>query len=172
VSGQQGQRLRNAAPHDGPAIRALLETAFPTAAEVDLVEALADDGDLRVALVAEEDGEIVGFIALSRMEVSADGGPVEALGLAPVAVRPDVQGCGIGSTLIKAAIEGARRQGAALVFVLGAPDYYGRFGFTARAAAPFQSPYGGPHLMARWQTESRSVRSGSARYAAAFAGLS
>jgi putative acetyltransferase len=55
---------------------------------------------------------------------------------------------GIDSALVRAAVDRARETGAAIVFVLGAADYYERFGFTVAAAAPFPSRYAGPHFMA------------------------
>src|SRR3546814_3428752 len=35
-----------------------------------------------------------------------------------------------------------------LMFVLGEPGYYGRFGFSAENAEGFDSPYAGPYFMA------------------------
>jgi putative acetyltransferase len=57
------------------------------------------------------------------------------------------QGGGIGSALIRAALERAKALGS-IVFVVGAPDYYKRFGFSTEAAAPFPCPYAGSHFMA------------------------
>lgn len=36
-----------------------------------------------------------------------------------------------------------------MIFVLGDPAYYGRFGFETRLAAPYESPFQGPYFMAR-----------------------
>ena len=47
-----------------------------------------------------------------------------------------------------AAHDAARVGGWLSVFVLGSPDYYGRFGFSADAAGGFDSPWAGPHFMA------------------------
>ena len=49
-------------------------------------------------------------------------------GLGPVSVSPDQQGNGIGSALIKAALNQLKQAGAAGTVVLGEPDYYCRFG--------------------------------------------
>ena len=83
-----------------------------------------------------------------------------------------VQGGGAGSELIRSALAIAKTLGEELVFVLGEPDYYGRFGFSAEAAAPFESPYAGPYFMALWlQPDLDSPAKGSAAYAPAFARL-
>ena len=51
------------------------------------------------------------------------------LGLAPMAVLPDYQHCGVGSALIEEGLMQARTLGAGAVVVLGHPHYYSRFGF-------------------------------------------
>lgn len=140
--------VRPAMPADGAAIRALLLAAFPTPAEALLVGEIERDGDDIVSLVAEAEGEIVGHLMLSRMAVVADGEPLRALGLAPLAVLPGHQGSGIGTLLVEGGIAIARATGETLIFVLGEPDYYRRFGFRAESAAPFASPYAGPYFMA------------------------
>ncbi len=164
-------RVRPAVETDRGGIRQVLTTAFPAVDEADLVEQLRRDGDMAVELVAVEDGRIVGQIGFSRMKVVADGAPVPALGLAPVALLPSHQRHGIGGRLIQSGLAAANGRGIALVFVLGDPDYYGRFGFRLEAAAPFASPYAGPHFMAQWLSSPRSPAEGRADYAPAFGGL-
>jgi len=102
-------------------------------------------GDLTISLVAEDsDGNIIGHIALSPMIA-----PVRALGLGPVAVRPDLQRQGIGSKLINAALDIARVEDIQAVFLLGHAEYYPRFGFRPELAAPFTSKYTSPNFMAK-----------------------
>jgi putative acetyltransferase len=164
--------VRLAEPADAAAIRALHLAAFPTAAEADLVEALERDGDAVISLVAERDGDILGHVLLSRMAVSGEGRSYRALGLAPLAVRPGAQREGIGSALVRAALNRVAETGEELVFVLGDPAYYGRFGFSVADAAPFTSPYAGPHLMAlRLGNDLPLPRAGRAEHARAFAAL-
>ena len=59
---------------------------------------------------------------------------------------PQRQTPGIGSALIRAALAQPDRRGEEMVFLVGEPDYYGRFGFSAETAAPFASPYAGPYF--------------------------
>jgi putative acetyltransferase len=164
--------IRPAEPADAAGIRAVHEAAFPGPAEAGLVETLVREGDAAVSLVDARQGEIVGHVLLSRMTVCGDGQNLRALGLAPVGVRPGFQGGGVGKGLIKAALAIARATGEALVFVLGEPDYYGRFGFSAATASPFASPYAGPYFMAlALQPGFAPPASGTAAYARAFSDL-
>ena len=161
--------VRPETPGDSDAVRTVHLAAFPTAAEADLVARLHDEFDSEISLVAEQAGEIVGHVMLSRMNVSGDGRAYRALCLGPVGVRPGDQGGGVGSELIRASLAIAETLGEELVFVLGEPEYYARFGFSAKAAAPFDSPYAGPYLMARWlRPDVGPPNSGSAAYAPAF----
>ena len=164
-------RIRPAAEGDAAAIRAVLIAAFPGSGEADLVERLAADGDLVFGFVAIDEGEVVGYAAFSRMVVLADELRVPALALGPIAVAPDRQGRGIAGRLIECGLAAANGRGIAIVFVLGEPELYGRFGFRAQTAAPFASPYAGTHLMAQWLSSPRAPASGRADYAQAFAGL-
>ncbi|MEM1430886.1 MAG: N-acetyltransferase [Pseudomonadota bacterium] len=71
------------------------------------------------------------------------GAPAMLLG--PVAVAPDHQGRGVGSKLIADALgRVATRPAKPPVLVLGDPNYYGRFGFTAEpnVAPPYALPEG------------------------------
>jgi putative acetyltransferase len=164
-------RIRDETSADAEAVRAVLLAAFPTAAEADLVERLRAEGDCEIALVAEESGRIVGHILMSRMRVEGDGRAFRALGLAPVAVVPERQRQGIGGRLIERALAIAGERGEELVFLVGEPEYYRRFGFDAAEAAPFASPYAGPYLMARRLADVKLPAAGRADYAPAFAGL-
>jgi putative acetyltransferase len=50
--------------------------------------------------------------------------------------------------LIRRALELAQASQWQIVFVLGDPTYYRRFGFDPALATSFTSRYAGPHLMA------------------------
>ena len=161
--------IRPARPADSAGIRNVHLRAFPTPLEADLVEKLEADGDACFSIVAEDAGVIVGHVLLSRMTAEVDGQPLRALGLAPVGVVPDRQNQGIGGALVEAAVAAARESGEQLLFLLGEPDYYGRFGFTAERAQPFASPYA--YFQALALVELAPVKSGRASYAPAFAEL-
>ena len=126
--------IRPETSSDAPAIGALVAEAFRGAphasgTEALIVRALRDAGALTVSLVAEEDGALVGHVALSPVTLS-DGTP-GWYGLGPVAVTPSRQGQGIGSRLVKAALARLHERGARGCVLVGEPRYYGRFGFRA-----------------------------------------
>ncbi|MBT9473693.1 MAG: N-acetyltransferase [Pseudomonadota bacterium] len=139
--------IRHARPADHAAIRDIVHAAFGQADEADLVERLRAAGDVMFELIEEdENGEIVGHILYSRLW--ADSVHLYAA-LAPLAVRPDRQRDGVGKRLTAASLETAKEFGAHAVIVLGHPEYYPKFGFSAQAAAKVKSPYSGsPAFMA------------------------
>lgn len=145
--------IRAATAADADAVDIIIRAAFAGTdfghqGEAELVRMIDGDGDTLVSLVAERDGVIVGHVLFSRMDVDADGQPLAAAGLAPVAVRPGLQGQGIGDALIRAGLDVLREQGIAISFVLGHEAYYPRFGYSPELAARFASPFAGPHFMA------------------------
>lgn len=134
---------------DHAGIATLLKAAFDGAVEADLVARLRDDNDIVLALVAvAADSRIVGYLVCPRLQLAEDDRSSPIAGVAPLAVAPADQRRGIGSALMIAGIERLRQQREALVFVLGDPAYYSRFGFDRAAAEPFACDYAGPHFMA------------------------
>ncbi|MEV0317132.1 GNAT family N-acetyltransferase [Streptomyces sp. NPDC050658] len=59
----------------------------------------------------------------------ADDYWIPELSLAPVSVAPGHQGTGIGTALVRVALDTARNRGEHTVTALGHPAYYPRFGF-------------------------------------------
>jgi putative acetyltransferase len=90
-------------------------------ASVWLLEASIADCDL----VAIDRDEVVGYALASGGRLGDHMVP----GIAPLAVRPDDQGQGIGTALMRALIPRLDEQGFPLVVLLGDEGYYGRFGF-------------------------------------------
>ncbi len=113
-------RPEQQADHD--AIRQLLNEAFGGAAEARLVDELRSAGELKVSLVAEIEDRILGHVALSTLT-----SPQWALALAPLAVLPSKQQRGIGSALVREAIDICGQSAVEMIFVLGDPAYYRRF---------------------------------------------
>jgi putative acetyltransferase len=158
--------IRDEQSEDRAAIRAVVTAAFGRETEADLVDWLREDGDGVISLVAVERGAIAGHVLFSPMNA-----PFPALGLGPVAVLPERQRNGVGGALIKAGLTRARENGWLGVFVLGAPDYYRRFGFETGLASGFSSPYAGPYFMALALGEALPAPCGEVGYAPAFARL-
>lgn len=126
-------------PTDSAAIRAVQEAAFGSRTEADLSEALlrAEDAIPRVALVAEDAGEVIGFVLFTRVGVAE----AALQCLAPLAVTPDRQHQGVGEALVEAGLQAAAETGAAGVVVLGHPSYYPRFGFEPAGPFGIEAPY-------------------------------
>jgi len=131
--------VRKQRAHDYDAIRHVYAEAFrqpgfrapqdsgSVAPEVGLFEALWKAGDVisELSFTALTDGEVVGHVTASRATVATD--PVVAVG--PIGVLPDHQAVGIGSALVEALLAAADAAAVPLLGLLGAPQYYGRFGF-------------------------------------------
>lgn len=105
------------------------EQAFGRKNEAELVDNLRKRKAITLSLVAEERGQIVGHILFSPVKVKPDNSHFNAITLAPLAVLPEYQRKGICSQLVKAGIEKCSIIGNDLVFVVGHPEYYPRFGF-------------------------------------------
>jgi putative acetyltransferase len=141
-------RVREETPRDFAAIRDVVASAFGRADESKLVDALRDEGYARLSLVAESDGEIVGHILFSELRIVGPHKTVAALALAPLAVVPTQQKHGIGSLLAREGLKRLTDADHRIVIVLGHPDYYPRFGFSAELARQLSSLYAGESFMA------------------------
>jgi putative acetyltransferase len=111
--------------------------AFERDLEADIARAVADD-EGSFALVAEDAGEIVGHVQMSR----AWAGERPILALGPIGVVAGRRREGIGSALVRAALDEAERRGEPAVMLLGEPAFYGRFGFRRGADLGLPKPYG------------------------------
>jgi putative acetyltransferase len=125
----------------------LTRAAFGGDYEVELIEKLRAAGLMILSLVAVDGGSTVGHIFFSELAVEVDGRRVKAAALAPMAVRPNRQRQGIGSKLIETGIESLRNRGYEVVIVLGHPNYYPRFGFSAALTAFLTAPFNGKAFM-------------------------
>ncbi len=132
--------IRLAAPGDHAAIDSIVRAAFGRADEAVLVDRLRADEDTLFELVAVEQGEVAGHVLYSRLWV--DRYDLYA-SLGPLAVDPAQHRRGLGSALVRASLEIAREFGCHGVLLLGAPAYYGRFGFSSSATAQVQGPFSG-----------------------------
>lgn len=166
--------IRVEQPGDIPHIRDVVAHAFGQRTEADLVDRLRADGDALVSLVAvAERGELVGHILFSRLPIEgAKGRVTQAAALAPLAVRPEHQGHGIGSALTKAGIKACAALGLAAIVVVGDPRFYQRFGFSAATARGLTSPFPGDAFMAlELKPGALLANPGTVRYANAFNAL-
>jgi predicted N-acetyltransferase YhbS len=128
--------IRREKPEEFSRIYALVKTAFQTAKvadgkEQDFVSQLRAGGSYipELALVAEEDGSLIGHIMLTRIYIADNGKKFESLLLAPVSVALEYRNQGVGSDMIKEGFKLAKEMGYTSVLLVGDPAYYHRFGF-------------------------------------------
>lgn len=121
--------IRHSTPADVPLIHAVVKDAFAQEDEARLVAAIRLSGDATIELIAFLADELVDHVLLSpiRIEPATD---LKCLGIAPLSVSPRIHGKGVGSLLMRRAINEAEARSIDALFLLGAPAYYQRFGFT------------------------------------------
>jgi len=81
-----------------------------------------------LSFVAVEGGRIVGTVRLWDVAAGPDH---PALLLGPLVVDPAVRNHGVGTALMRRALDEARWRGHRAVLLVGDPVYYERFGFSA-----------------------------------------
>ena len=124
--------VRPAVPSDHDAILGVVTDAFSAGGrdpqeEIAIVRdswasgAVVAGGDL----VAVVEGRVVGHV----MAALGDLDGREVVGIAPLAVAPDHQGQGVGTSLMTELLRRLEAAGRPLAVVLGDPAYYERFGF-------------------------------------------
>lgn len=161
--------IRRATESDADAIREIHEQAFGRREEARLVESLAKGPWIVLSLVVEREGSPIAHLLLTRLEIHANGVSLPSLALAPVSVLPAYQHRGVGSKMIQASLDLARNMQEASVFVLGAPEYYGRFGFRNELTQDLSCDYKCDAWMAlELMPQALGAVQGEVRYAAPF----
>jgi len=127
------------------------EAAFGRPDEARLVARLRQEARPLVSLVAEAGARVIGHVTFSPVTLEDGGASPLAGGLGPVGVLPEAQGEGAGSALIRAGLAACRALGWRLLFVLGDPAYYARFGFVL--AAPHGLHYASHDFDAAFQVQ-------------------
>jgi predicted N-acetyltransferase YhbS len=125
-------------------------SAFGDTEGPEIVQLIADllvDGSAQpvLSLVATIDKSIIGYILFSKVRVWQSGQDVSAALLAPLAVHPGYQSQRIGGQLVTEGLRQLSESGVDLVFMLGHPGYYPRFGFSEAGIVGFEAPYPIPH---------------------------
>lgn len=133
--------IRKEKPEEFPQIYDLVKIAFQTAnvsdgKEQDFVNKLRSDGNYipDLALVAEENGKLIGHIMLTKSYIKNGNDKYETLLLAPISVALEFRNKGIGSKLIEESFEIAKKMGYTSAVLVGDPAYYHRFGFKSASA--------------------------------------
>lgn len=142
-------QIRAEKPEDIEAIHQVNAIAFGREGEADLVDRLRGTADT-FSFVAIESGQIVGHLFFSPVTIKGNSGAAAIaadlllLGLAPVAVLPNYQHQGTGSRLIRFGLDACKKAGCSVIVVLGAPGYYGRFGFAPACEQGLRCEYSVP----------------------------
>lgn len=123
-----------------------------------LINDLLSDPTARplLSLVALKDEKIIGHILFTSAQLDTDS-DLDIQLLAPLAVLPEEQNREIGSRLIEKGLQILTRKGVKLVFVLGHPNYYPRFGFKVAGRLDLEAPYPIPdEVAAAWMVRELS----------------
>jgi putative acetyltransferase len=155
---------------DAATIDHVLRSAFPTDQEARLVRRLRKHQRLRLSLVAV-DGVIVGHIAFSEVTIAGSIAKSTGLGLAPLSVVPERQRRGVGAQLVGEGLYACERLGLGFVVVLGAPEYYHRFGFRRADLFGLENEYGAGEAFMALELKTASITRGLVRYASEFSDL-
>ncbi|MBT3058370.1 MAG: N-acetyltransferase [Candidatus Thiodiazotropha sp.] len=94
-----------------------------------------------LSLVAVRNSRIVGHVLCTNASITQTDESLSVQLLAPLAVLPEAQNQGIGTRLVREGLSQLSGSGVALVFVLGHPEYYPRFGFSTAGIIGFEAPY-------------------------------
>ena len=122
--------IRKGVASDSDDIANCTYAAFKNGAEVRLIEQLRTEGDVLFELVAQLADAVVGHVLVSKLKLSPDVG-LRCAGVAPLSVLPPHQSGGVGSGLMREVLAQSRLMGLDVLFLLGDPSYYKRFGFQA-----------------------------------------
>ncbi|MGC9422388.1 GNAT family N-acetyltransferase [Vibrio sp.] len=132
--------IRTEAPADILAVDRLLKSVFDTEREANLVMKLRENGRRTLSLVAcDDEGDIVGYALFSP--VMLNGEDLNWQGLAPLAVETNYRCQGIGAQLVNEGLSSLGELGYPACVVLGAPNYYQRFGFRVAKSHGFHCPW-------------------------------
>ncbi len=117
--------------------------AFGHNKESNLVNSLLNDDSAKplLSLLAIDANEAVGHILFTKVRITGNENRLSAMILAPLAILPEAQGKSVGGKLIKEGLKQLFESKVDLVFVLGHPGYYPRFGFKPAGAQGFEAPY-------------------------------
>jgi putative acetyltransferase len=164
--------IRLEQPGDEAAVRAVNEQAFAGLVEAGIVNRLRKRGKALVSLVATDGEQVLGHILFSQVTLEPPRNDLRLIGLAPMAVLPEYQRQGIGTTLVSAGLQHCRDLDFDAVVVLGYPTYYPRFGFSKGSDFGLTNEYGEDEafMVLELRTGSLQGVQGLVRYAPEFAG--
>ncbi|MFC1650379.1 GNAT family N-acetyltransferase [Candidatus Latescibacterota bacterium] len=135
-------QIREAKKSDFEDVYSIECEAFGMDKEAKLVKDLLSDPSAEplLSLLAFENDKAVGHILFTKASLEPQSSLSISL-LAPLAIIPDMQGKGVGGKLVQHGLKILAERGVDLVFVLGHPGYYPRFGFIPVGTNGYEAPY-------------------------------
>ena len=138
--------VRKASEADRQAVLDVIVAAFGDAQGHEIAELVSDllaDASAQplLSLVATINESVVGYVLYTNVRIEGSTQPVCASILAPLAVDTEYQNVGIGGQLINEGLKLLKQAGVDLVFVLGHPGYYPKYGFAPAGLTVFEAPY-------------------------------
>lgn len=128
--GRVAVTVRDTLDQDSGPVARVIEAAFGRESVAALWAGVRDEGLVHASLVAERDGAVVGHVGVSAAWLDARERLVDIWMLSPLSVLPELQGKGIGTRLLAAAVERAHATpGVPMLVLEGSPTFYGARGF-------------------------------------------
>lgn len=112
-------------------VKCILENAFDDTNQSDNFSALGrvENTKSYSRFIAKDDKRVVAYLGYAHRTIRCLGQYFTAASIGPVAVSADAQQGGIGSFLMRKALEHIEQTGIKIAYIQGIPDYYQRFGF-------------------------------------------
>lgn len=136
--------IRDETAADYAAIDRVNNLAFKETAQSQIIRDLRETGEALWSQVLLKGDQIIGNLMFYK--VWLEGNLITA-GLGPLSILPEHQRQGYGGQLIRSGLEKCDPALHQIIFLLGHPDYYPRFGFSSKLGAQYKSPWPRPAFM-------------------------
>jgi len=142
-------QIREAFETDTPAILDVVLSAFGNEQGQEIADLIIDllkdrSAQPVISLVATINDRVVGHVLFTSTRLKQAQQNFSSAILAPLSVYSDYQNKGIGGQLIQGGLNKLKAMGVGLVFVLGHPGYYPKYGFVPAGTRGFEAPYSIP----------------------------
>ena len=142
-------QIREAFETDTPAILDVVLSAFGNEQGQEIADLIIDllkdrSAQPVISLVATSNDRVVGHVLFTSTRLKQAQQNFSSAILAPLSVHSDYQNKGIGGQLIQGGLNKLKAMGVGLVFVLGHPGYYPKYGFVPAGTRGFEAPYSIP----------------------------
>jgi len=139
-------QVRKAFESDKQAISDVVIAAFGDMQGQEIADLITDlmadpSAQPSLSLVATSNENVVGHILFTNAQIKHSQRMVSSAILAPLSVHPEYQSQGIGGQLIKEGLKQLKAGDVELVFVVGHPGYYPKYGFSPAGISQFEAPY-------------------------------